>query len=165
MPAQAEWIHRLPEIRAELQGLAIPVVDRAIIERVFRLKRRRAIQLLHRFGGYQAGRTFLIDRSVLLQQLETSAGPDCCSEQRRRKRLAENLDELRRHRAAAAVSVRVDPDIVNARIGRLSEGIHLGPGMLKIEFANLQELMTRLFELSQAMANDFERLSEFIRSK
>ena len=54
MPAKPEWLLRLPEIRAELEHLDVPVVDRAGIEHIFGLKRRRAIELLHQFGGYQA---------------------------------------------------------------------------------------------------------------
>ena len=63
MPAKPEWLLRLPEIRAELEHLEVSVVDRAMIERIFGLKRRRAIELLHQFGGYQAGRTFLVPES------------------------------------------------------------------------------------------------------
>ena len=73
MPAKPEWLLRLPDIRAELEHLDVPVVDRAGIERIFGLKRRRAIELLHQFGGYQAGRTFLVERRGLLQALEALA--------------------------------------------------------------------------------------------
>jgi len=63
MPAKAQWLLRVPEIIVELNGLDVPVVDRALCERLFRLRRRRAIDLMGCFGGYQAGRTFLIERS------------------------------------------------------------------------------------------------------
>jgi hypothetical protein len=46
-------------------------VDRAVIEQIFGLKRRQAIELLHQFGGYQAGRTFLLDRVRLLEALRS----------------------------------------------------------------------------------------------
>ena len=58
MPAKAQWLLQIPEIVSLLETFEVPVVDRAIIERLFGLRRRRAIELLHRFGGYQAGRTF-----------------------------------------------------------------------------------------------------------
>jgi hypothetical protein len=61
MPIKKTWLLRLPEIRAELTAIEVPVVDRAVFERVFGVRRRRAIQLLHHFGGFQAGRTFLVD--------------------------------------------------------------------------------------------------------
>ena len=69
MSAKAEWLLRLPEIRAELEHLDVPVVDRAGIEHIFGLKRRRAIELMHQFGGYQAGHTFLVDRARLLEEI------------------------------------------------------------------------------------------------
>jgi len=69
MPAKAPWLLHIPEIIAMLETFEVPVVDRAIIERLFGLRRRRAIELLHRFGGYQAGRTFLSDRRVLIEHL------------------------------------------------------------------------------------------------
>jgi len=50
-----------------------PVIDRATFEKLFGVRRRRAIQLLHFFGGYQADRTFLLDRRELLRQLEPLA--------------------------------------------------------------------------------------------
>ena len=39
-------------------------------------------------------------------------------------------------------------------------GVDLRPGELRIEFNGAEELLQRLFELSQAIANDYERLRE-----
>jgi hypothetical protein len=69
MPAKPLWLLHIPEIVSQLEAFDVPVVDRAIIERVFGLRRRQAIALLHRFGGYQAGRTFLVDRRLLIEHL------------------------------------------------------------------------------------------------
>ena len=78
----------LPRIIEELRRLPVPVLDRAVIEKLFGLKRRQAIQLLHRFGGYQAGRIFLVDRQELVEQLEAIRDGETFSyEQRRRRRL------------------------------------------------------------------------------
>src|ERR1017187_9399164 len=91
MPAKPEWLLRLPDIRAELEHLDVPVVDRAGIERIFGLKRRRAIELLHQFGGYQAGRTFLLDRARLLEALHSlESREDYSVEKRRRERLRDH---------------------------------------------------------------------------
>ena len=67
MPAKPAWLLHIPEIVTMLESFEVPVVDRASIERLFGLRRRRAIELLHHFGGYQAGRTFLIDRRSLIE--------------------------------------------------------------------------------------------------
>ena len=51
MPAKAMWLLQIPEILSQLETFDVPVVDRAIVERLFGLRRRRAIELMHRFGG------------------------------------------------------------------------------------------------------------------
>ena len=73
----------LPRIIEQFRQL--PVLDRAAIEKLFGLKHRQAIQLLHRFGGYQVGRTFLVDRQELVEQLDALRdGETFRYEQRRR---------------------------------------------------------------------------------
>ena len=57
MPAKPAWLLKIPEIVTMLESFGVPVVDRAIIERLFGLRRRQAIELLHRLGGYQTGKT------------------------------------------------------------------------------------------------------------
>src|SRR6185436_15382976 len=120
MPANPTWLLHLPEIVAQLEVFDVPVVDRAIVERVFGLGRRRAIELLHRFGGYQAGRTFLIDRRLLIDHLRAPiAGEEFQQESRRKERLAGMIDQVRRHQAAAAVKIPVSPESWNRRIDGL----------------------------------------------
>jgi len=148
---------RVPEILEELSHLEVPVVDRAVFERLFGVRRRRAVQLMHFFGGYVVGRTFVIDRGALMRQLEPiQAGADFVMEQRRRQRLEEHLEKLRKCRAAAKVTLSVAPDARNRPFCDLPEGIELYAGMLRIEFCKAEELLGRLFELSQAAANDYE---------
>src|SRR5580692_9332215 len=102
MPAKAQWLLRVPEILAELSALDVPVVDRAVCERLFRLRRRRAIDLMRFFGGYQSGRTFLIDRPKLLVQLEQIRdSADFKMEWRRKERLSERLEAIRRLQTGA----------------------------------------------------------------
>src|SRR3954464_14256666 len=112
MPARALWLLQIPDILAMLETLELPVVDRSVIERLFGLRRRRAIELLHRFGGYQTGRTFLIDRHRLIDQLRRLAeGEDFQAENRRKERLDQKVDRLRRNHIAARVSIPVQPDV------------------------------------------------------
>lgn len=157
MPRHCEWFLRLPEIRAELEQLTVPVVDRSIFETVFRVRRRRAIQLLHRFGGFQSGRTFLIDRKALLGELARLEGTEEARLERRRKlRLAAELEKLREHARASTVAVRVSPAVYGTRLDALPEGVRLAPGQLTVAFSNPQELLERLFALAQALANDLD---------
>ena len=57
MPAKPVWLLRIPEIVQALQALPVPVVDRFMVERLFGVRRRRAITLMQEFGAYQSGRT------------------------------------------------------------------------------------------------------------
>ena len=85
MPTKKTWLLQLITICEELTAMDVPVIDRAVFERLFGVRRRRAIQLMHFFGGYQAGRTFLLDRLALLRQLEPlEASAEFALEQRRR---------------------------------------------------------------------------------
>ena len=140
-----------------MAGMEVPVIDRAVFERLFGIRRRRAIQLMHFFGGYQAGRMFLVDRVQLIKQLEPiQAGAEFVLEARRKQRLMETLEVVRRHRAGARVVLPVDPGGLDRRLGDLPEGIRLERGSLHVEFGKAEELLARLFALSKAAANDFE---------
>src|SRR5271165_5005341 len=157
MPAKAQWLLRVPEILAELSALDVPVVDRAVCERLFRLRRRRAIDLISGFGGFQAGRTFLLDRPSLVAQLEQIRdSPDFKMESRRKERLAERLDAIRRLQAGARVAIAVQPEILRRRLPDLPAGVGLTPGELHIRFQSSEELLSKLFALAQAIANDYE---------
>ena len=118
MPAKPAWLLKIPEIVTMLEAFDVPVVDRAIIERLFGLRRRQAIELLHRFGGYQAGRTFLVDRHVLLASLRRVAeGEDFERESRRKERLDGAIDRLRRYQTADRVRIPVPSDVFESQAG------------------------------------------------
>jgi hypothetical protein len=163
MPAKALWLLHIPEIVAQLEVFDVPMVDRAIIEQVFGLRRRRAIELLHRFGGYQAGRTFLIDRRLLIGHLQSLIeGDDFQRESRRKERLGGVIERLRESQTAARVKIPAPRDVRSRMVAGLSAGIALEPGHLHIEFSGTEELLTKLYELSQAASNDFGRFREAV---
>jgi len=158
MPAKAAWLLKIPEIIRMLEAFDVPVVDRATIERLFGLRRRQAIELLHRLGGYQAGQTFLVDRQVLMASLRRLAeGEDFERESRRKERLDGAIDRLRRYQSAARVSIPVAPDVFNRKFVDLSTGVVLEPGQLHIAFSGAIDLLAKLFELAQAASNDYDR--------
>ena len=158
MPAKPLWLLHIPEIVSQLETFDVPVVDRAVVERLFGLRRRQAIELLHRFGGYQAGKTFLIDRRVLIEHLlRVVEGEEFQRESRRKERLDETIDQLRRHNAAARVRITAPPEVDTRTITGLCDGITLEPGHLSIEFAGAEDLLSKLYEFSQAASYDFDR--------
>jgi hypothetical protein len=126
MPAKTLWLLHIPEIVSQLETFDVPVVDRAIIERLFGLRRRQAIELLHRFGGYQTGRPFLVDRRLLIECLRRLAdGEEFQRESRRKERLEHAVDRLRRDQTAAQVKIPVSPDVFSRKLADLSPGVAL----------------------------------------
>jgi hypothetical protein len=137
-------------------ALQAPVIDRALLERLFGVRRRRAIQLMAFFGGFQTGRAFLIDRLDLIRQLEPiEASADFAVEAQRKQRLTEALEKLRRLRVAATVIIPVQRKPCE-HLSDLPEGVELQPGRLRVEFCKAEELLAKLFALSQSAASDFD---------
>jgi hypothetical protein len=139
-----------------LADIRLPVIDRAAVEQLFGLRRRQAIELMNRFGGYQTGRTLLIGRAQLIAQLDAiAAGDDFQQEAGRRERLAATVESVRRTRESEAVRIPISPAIFATRMATLGDGVQLRPGKLEIEFAGPEDLLRKLFALAQAVANDY----------
>lgn len=165
MPAGPQWFLRLSEIVADLKRLSAPVVDRAVFESVFRVGRRRAIQLMHHFGGYQVGRTFIVDRSALVAELEAKCASEAFEYERRRKeRLTDELERTRRSLPGRQVQITVASDVRSRLIADLPPGITLHPGELRIEFFGTEDLLRHLFELSQAILNDYKQFEALVEA-
>src|SRR5579871_6685469 len=137
MPMRKTWLLRIPEIQEELAGMEVPVVDRVVFERLFGARRRRAMQLMRQLEPLQAGAEY-------------------AREARRKQKLTEALETIRRHRAGARVVLPVEADGLPGRLGNLPEGVQLEPGSLHVEFEKAEELLAKLFALSKAAANDFD---------
>lgn len=166
MPAKASWLLQLTRIRAELEELDVPVVDRSCFERIFGVRRRRAIQLMHLFGGFQAGRTFLIPRPALIAALDRMERSDNFKwEQRRKVRLADELSILRKMLPGQHVTIKVPSPAPPESMAGLPAGVHLTAGELRIAFTTTQELLTRLYELGQAILNDYQRFEEICETQ
>ncbi|MEO8593214.1 MAG: hypothetical protein ABI759_07830 [Candidatus Solibacter sp.] len=99
-----------------------------------------------------------MDRLRLIDQLRGLAeSDDFQNESQRRERLDHKIDQLRRHQAAARVRIPVQLDVRNRNIADLSAGVVLEPGHLHIDFCGIEDLLSKLYELSQAASNDFDR--------
>jgi hypothetical protein len=154
--AKPRWWRHIPEIRSMLADVRLPVLDRAAVEQLFGLRRRQAIELMNRFGGYQTGRTLLIGRDQLLAAIEgIAASGEYEQETTRRERLAAAVERIRRTRQSEAVRIPIAPEVFRFRMDTLGTGVALRPGRLEIEFSGPEELLTKLFGLAQAIANDY----------
>lgn len=163
MPSKPRWLLNIPEIIGALDSLTTPIVDRSFCEKLFRLRRRRTIDLMQSFGGYKAGNTMLIDRDGLIDRLRQIAdSPETLYEKRRKERLADSLDKLHRFRKAMQVRIAVKPNIQEQTVRDLEPIVTLQPGRLAVEFSDTQELLSNLYLLSQVAVNDFDAFYEAV---
>jgi len=154
MAATKSWLLRIPEIRKNVSQLTVPVIDRAMLERIFGVRKRRAVQLMNAFGAMEAGQTMVIGVADLDRHLAAvQAGAEYECEARRRKRLADALEGLRRNAEARRVRL---PASAPVPAGGMPEGITLLPGRLLVSFRDPADLLGKLYGLAQAAAADFE---------
>ncbi len=153
MPAQPQWLLRIPEILEDLERVSFPVLDRSAFERLFRVRRRRAIDLLSAFGGYQAGRTFLVERNLVIAKLrQVLAGEQFYFERCRRERLGAAIETLEKERRAARVSIA--PPL---QVPGLPAGVRLAAGRMTIDFSSVEDLLGKLYGVAQAASADFAK--------
>ncbi len=163
MPAQPAWFHRLDRILEALRKTESSHLDRQAVEKLFGVRERRARQLMAGLPGFQAGNAFAVERLALLQRLEeTSASGPFQWEVNRRARVADDLERARRLLPGRNVLIPSAPDVRERRLAGLSGDIALKPGELRIEFFGAEDLASKLFELSQAMANDWTAFAEAV---
>lgn len=155
MPRKPEWLQNVTSAIQQLHDFPAPVVDRATLEKLLHVRRREAIRLMHRFSGYQAGRTFLVDRLDLVKQLEAiERGETYQVEFRRRQRLETSLRPRK--------TIPVSPDVWERKLAELPSGVRFAPGVLEIEFQSAEQLLERLFEFARAIHNDQEQFEAII---
>jgi hypothetical protein len=136
-----------------------PVLDRSALEQLLGIGRRDAIRLMHRLGGYQCGRTFLVEREALRRMLATVLAGDAWRwEAARRRRVAEDLEMA--HSEWQARRVVLTPPAIGTP--DLPPTVRLQPGRLEIEFHGTVDLLTQLLHLTQTISADFDQFSTFL---
>ena len=156
IPSQPVWFHRLPQILDELRAFKSGYLDRLAVEKLFGVAERRARQLMAGLPGIQIGSAFAVERTAFLARLEQiAAGDPYRHEITRRNRLSDRLGDIRQQAAARRVRIPAAANVRERRLGDLPVDISLRPGELRIEFFGAEDLAAKLFELSQAMANDW----------
>lgn len=164
MPAQPTWFPRLTEILAELRAMEkISVIDRQAFERLFHVRDRRARALMSRFAGTQIGNAWAVDRLQLIVVLEQiQRGQDFQFEQRRRERIATVYEQAKREHPARQVQIPIRKESRSRTLDSLPSSIQIQPGELSIRFSSAEDLAAKLFELSQAMARDWDAFTRAV---
>jgi hypothetical protein len=165
VPDKPLWLGHLDRILAELAALPHPWVDRATIERILGVGRRRAQQILAPCVSWQIGANGLADRDQFLAHLRRLATGDSASyERQRRQRLARTLDTFR-ETAKHQVPVEAPASIVHQALADLPAGIDLAPGQITIRFETTHQALEKLLALAMAIGNDFQRFDRAVGDK
>ena len=69
MPAQPAWFHRLDEILSALRSMTSADLDRAAVEKLFRVRQRRARQIMAGLEGLRVGNAAAVSREALIARL------------------------------------------------------------------------------------------------
>ena len=77
MPAQPAWFHRLEEIFTAPRAMTSTHLDRAAVEKLFRVRQRRARQIMAGLEGLRVGNAAAVSREALIARVEQMvASPD-----------------------------------------------------------------------------------------
>jgi hypothetical protein len=164
MPDKPTWCGHLDEIAFQLRALPDRWVDRAIIEELLQVGRRRAQQILAPCVSRQVGVNGMADREAVIAHLQRLVlGEAAHYERQRRQRLGEQLEKLRRARLEQPqVLVEAPVSIINQGWAGLPTGVSVTRGKITVQFETSVEALEKLLALAMAIGNDqdrFERLA------
>lgn len=157
MPAKPSWYSKLDRVIRELQTVPRPFVDRATIEFLLGVGRRRAQQIMAPCITDRVGSNGLAGRDRLIAHLRSLAeGEDGYYEVKRRRRVAQALDRMRSERLEQPqVLVEAPVRVVNQEFENLPPGVRLEAGRITVEFQHPREALEKLLALAMAIGNDF----------
>jgi hypothetical protein len=166
VPAKPLWYSRIPAVIQALEALPRPFIDRATVESLLGVGRRRAQQILAPCVTDRVGSNGLADRDALIAQLRHLAQSESSHyEQRRRRKVATKLAELERElRERPRLLVEAPTQVLSQEFANLPPGVCLGPGRIIIEFAYPQQALEKLLALAMAIGNDFDNFERCVRS-
>lgn len=158
MPAKPSWFSNIERILAQLRSLPHSFVDRATIETLLGVGRRRAQQIMAPCITHRVGTNGLADRAELIAHLERLARSEgVYYELRRRRRVAGAIEKLRTERIEQPqLLVEAPVQVVMQKFENLPPGVLLSPGRITIEFQNPHEALEKLLALAMAISNDFK---------
>jgi hypothetical protein len=164
MPAKPAWYSRINEIIRDLEKLPRPFVDRATVEFLLGVGRRRAQQILAPCITDRVGANGLADRDVLVRHLrQLSEGEDAYYERNRRRKVAEALEKLQKERLERPKLLISAPiQVEKQEFEGLPAGISLGPGRITVEFDAPEQALEKLLALAMAIGNDFGRFERIV---
>jgi hypothetical protein len=162
VPAKPIWFSHLNEVIAELRSLPRPYLDRAAVQELLGVGRRRAQQIMAPCVSVRVGSSAVVDRDALITHLQRiSSGEEAYYEAQRQRRFAATLERMHRELVEGRrVLVAAPVAIVNTELDGLPAGVQLDRGHISIDFDEPREALEKLYALAMAIGNDmggFER--------
>lgn len=164
MPAKPAWYSKIDAVTGELRSLR-PLVDRAAVEFLLGVGRRRAQQLMAPCITVRVGASGLADRDSLITHLRRLADGDAgYYERQRRRKVAATLSQLQKDRLERPqLLVEAPAKIRKQEFENLPAGLLLEPGRITVTFEQPQQALEKLLALAMAIGNDFDRFERQVR--
>ena len=166
MPAKPSWYSKIGGVIRDLEALPRPFVDRATVEFLLGVGRRRAQQIMAPCIRDRVGTNGLADRHAFIAHLRRLAeGDDGYYERQRRRKVAAALAEWQKDRLERPqLLVEAPVEVLTQEFENLPEGIRLEPGRITVTFNHPQKALEKLLALAMAVSNDFDRFEKQVRS-
>lgn len=164
MPAKPAWYSKIDDVIRQLEASPRSFVDRATLEFLLGVGRRRAQQILAPCITDHVGANGLAAREDLIARLrQLGRGEDRYYELRRRRKVAEVLDRLRQERLdRPSLLVEAPVSVMNQEMADLP-GVRLEPGRVTVEFEEPRQALEKLLALAMAISNDLDRFERSTR--
>lgn len=171
MAQTPEWIQRLDEISLELRSTQRDTIDRSAVERIYRVQRRQAIELMKKFGARPVKGQLVLDRPALLALMDSYAEKPASAavpveefidpaEQERRRQFAARMAAIRdewsskRQQGKGEFLIAAPRAIAGTQLRNLPQNVRLEPGKITVEFESPDQAKKLLLMLALALAND-----------
>jgi hypothetical protein len=166
VPAKPSWFSRIDGVIRQLEALPRAFVDRATVEFLLGVGRRRAQQILAPCIRDRVGSNGLADRDAFITHLRRLAqGQDAYYEGQRRRKVAAALAQWRKERLERPqLLVEAPVQILTQELDNLPEGVRLEPGRITVTFDEAHQALEKLLALAMAVSNDFDRFERQVRS-
>jgi len=158
VPAKPAWFGNLDGLVARLRSLPRPLIDRATVEGLLGVGRRRAQQIMAPCIAERVGTSGLADRDALIQRLENLArGDEAVSEVTRRRKVAILLERMRQERLdRPQLLVEAPAAVINQELENLPPGVRIDHGRITVDFDDPHQALEKLLALAMAISNDFD---------
>jgi hypothetical protein len=166
LPPKPSWYSKINDVIRELEALPRPFVDRAAVEFLLGVGRRRAQQILAPSITDRIGSNGLADRDAFIAHLRRLAeGDGGYYERQRRRKVGAILAQLQKERLERPqLLVEAPVQLLTQALENLPEGVLLEPGRITVTFDQPQQALEKLLALAMAISNDFDRFERQVRS-